>query len=465
MGLSAGALQYGRRLALRRALEPPRKPRTYDEHRRALVVSSIPAGAAVLLGVALFYFAASLILSDQRVGSFLVIYASQLLIPWVAVLLVRGPLRETPDIAVLGADLIFTGGMVGQILLPFEAPSGVGFILALKMVSTAWFFPWDPRMQYASSLGTVVLFWMILLISGQPMPPAGILHQVVGPLAAAMLSVAGATMADRSRRTIFERDQTLARSQEELHFLLDQAKESETRLREANAVKSDFVATMSHELRTPLNTIIGYTDLLQDGEFGELNEEQHDRLDVVRAASRDLLDLIEAVLDLNRLETSRVPLQLEDVELGELVHSIADDVSVLDIKPGVRFECNVEEPIGSMRTDPMKLKVVIKNLVGNALKFTDAGLVKLRVKSRDAGLEIVVSDTGLGIAPEHHRLIFESFRQVQPANTRRHGGVGLGLYIVRRLVDALGGRIHVESQLGKGSIFRVWLPAAGPYPH
>jgi signal transduction histidine kinase len=465
MGLSEGALLYGRRLTFREAPEPPRPPGTYDEYRRALVVASVPAGAAVILGVAMFYFAASLVLSRQPAGSFLALYASQLLIPWVAVLLVRGPLKATPDVAVLGADLFFTAGMVGQILLPFEAPSGVGFILALKMVATAWFFPWDPRMQYASSLGTVALFWAVLVISGEPMPSAGVLHQVVGPVAAAMLSIAGATMADRTRRVIFDRDHTLARSQAELRFLLAQAKENEERLREANAVKSDFVATMSHELRTPLNTIIGYTDLLQDGEFGSLTEDQHDRLDVVRSASRDLLDLIEAVLDLNRLETSRVPLRLEDVDLGELVRSVGDDISILDARPGVSFECNVDGNIGPIRTDPMKLKVVLKNLVGNALKFTDAGLVKLRVRSRDLGLEIVVSDTGIGIAPEHHRLIFESFRQVQPANTRRHGGVGLGLYIVRRLVDALGGRIHVDSQLGEGSIFRVWLPVAGPYPH
>jgi signal transduction histidine kinase len=118
--------------------------------------------------------------------------------------------------------------------------------------------------------------------------------------------------------------------------------------------------------------------------------------------------------------------------------------------------------LAKLRTDPMQLKVVLKNLVGNALKFTDKGYVRLRARPRDGGTELTVSDTGIGIAAEHHRLIFESFRQVQPANTRRYGGVGLGLYIVRRLVDALGGRIRLESEVSRGSTFRVWLPARGP---
>jgi len=462
MGLSEGALIYGERMVPRETPVPPVWARDYETHRRELVAASVPAGAAVLLAVALFYLAASLILSDHRSGRFLAIYASQLLVPWVAVLLVRGPLKERPELAVLGADLVFTATMVWQILLPFESPSGVALILALKMVATAWFFPWHPRMQYASSIGTVLLFWLVLLIDRQPMPQLAILHQVVGPLTAAMMSVAGATIADRTRRAIFRRDQTLARSQEELRFLLDQSKETEARLREANAVKSDFVATMSHELRTPLNTIIGYTDLLRDGEFGALAPEQRDRLDVVRTASNDLLDLIDAVLNLNRLETSRVPLQMHETDVASIVHQVGEELGTLEHKAGVRLEWSSDAALPRLRTDPMKLKVVLKNLVGNALKFTDKGYVRLRARLRDGGAEFVVSDTGIGIASEHHLLIFESFRQVHPANTRRHGGVGLGLYIVRRLVDALGGRIHVESEVGRGSTFRVWLPQVAP---
>ncbi len=460
MGLSEGALIYGRRLVAREVPVATAPARDYETHRRGLVAASIPAGAAVLLAVALFYLAASLILSDYRSGPFLAVYASQLLVPWVAVLLIRGPLKERPELVVLGADLVFTATMVWQILLPFESPTGVALIIALKMVATAWFFPWDPRMQYASSIGTIALYWVVLLADGQPMPQLAVLHEVVGPLAAAMMSIAGATIADRTRRTLFQRDQILARSQEELRFMLDQAKESEARLREANAVKSDFVATMSHELRTPLNTIIGYTDLLREGEFGELCSDQRDRIDVVRTASRDLLDLIDAVLNLNRLETSRVPLQLQVTDVSSIVRQVGEEYGTLERKSDVRFDWSSDATVPKLRTDPLKLKLVMKNLVGNALKFTDKGYVRLRARARDGGAEIIVSDSGIGIASEHHRVIFESFRQIHPANTRRHGGVGLGLYIVRRLVDALGGRIHVESELGRGSTFRVWVPPA-----
>lgn len=427
MGLSEGALIYGRRFVRREPVAMARLARTYDQHRKALVAASIPAGAAVLLGVALFYLAASLILSDNRSGSFVALYVLLLIIPWITVLLVRGPLREQPDVAVLGADLVFTTSMIGQIVLPFEGPSGVALILALKMVATAWFFPWDRRMQYASALGTVLLYWTVLMIGRQPLSQAAILHDVFGPLAAAMLSVAGAAIADRTRRGIFDRDQTLARSQEELHFLLEQAKESEAWLREANAVKTDFVATMSHELRTPLNTIIGYTALLQDGEFGAVTQEQRDRLDVVRTASRELLDLIEAVLDLNRLETSRLPLHLEEMDVAAFARQVCDSLSVFERKPSVRFDYRSDEQIQRLRTDPLKLKVILKNLVSNALKFTDTGVVSLQVRPCDAGVELAVSDTGIGIAPEHHQVIFESFRRIHPTNTRRHGGVGLGL--------------------------------------
>ena len=462
MGLSEGALMYGRRLVARDAPVTAVYGRDYEAHRRALVVASVPAGAAVILGVALFYMAASLILSEERSGQSLAVYASQILIPWLTLLLVRGPLRERPEIAVLGADLIFTATMVWQTLLPFETPAGVALILGLKMVATAWFFPWDPRIQYVSSVCTVLLYWIVLLVGRQPMPQVAILHQVVGPLAAAMMSLAGATIADRTRRAIFDRDLTLSRSREELRFLLDQAKVTEARLREANAVKSDFVATMSHELRTPLNTIIGYTDLLRDGEFGYITHEQRDRLDVVRHASRELLDLIDAVLNLKRLETSRVPLQLQETDLASIVSQVGEELRAHQRRGDVRFEWSSDAMLPRLRTDPLKLKVVLKNLVGNALKFTDRGFVRLSARKRDSGVEFEVTDSGIGIAAEHHRLIFESFRQVQPANTRRHGGVGLGLYIVRRLVDALGGRIHVESELAKGSTFRVWLPSTGP---
>jgi PAS domain S-box-containing protein len=229
-------------------------------------------------------------------------------------------------------------------------------------------------------------------------------------------------------------------------------------LERANSLKADFVATMSHELRTPLHVIIGYNDLLLDGMFGQLTESQLDTLTRVRERSRELLELVNATLDLSRLEGGRVPLDLGTVRLAELLAEIEAETRLVREKPCLRFRWQVASNLPPIRTDAVKVKVVIKNLLVNAAKFTDAGEVAITAAARPEGVEITVADTGVGIPPEMQAAIFEPFHQLESAGVRREGGVGLGLYIVRRLLDALGGGISVESQLGHGSTFRVWLP-------
>ena len=229
-------------------------------------------------------------------------------------------------------------------------------------------------------------------------------------------------------------------------------------LERANRIKSDFVATMSHELRTPLNVIIGYHDLLLDGEFGPLEPAQAERLRSADQSARELLDLINATLDLSRLETRRVALDVQDIDLRALMAAIATELGTARRKPGVRFIWDVATPAGPLRSDPVKLKVVLKNLIQNAFKFTDAGAVTVRVTRAPDRVEFAVSDTGIGIPPEHLETIFEPFRQLDSSSTRSYGGVGLGLYIVARLLDLLGGGIRVESEVGRGSTFRVWVP-------
>jgi two-component system sensor histidine kinase/response regulator len=228
-------------------------------------------------------------------------------------------------------------------------------------------------------------------------------------------------------------------------------------LEQANQVKSEFVATMSHELRTPLNVIIGYTDLLLEGSFGPLVPEQVQTVQKVQKSSRELLELINTTLDLSRLEVGRVPLENVDVRLAELIDEVDGDTRGLQERSGLTFLWKVPADL-HVHTDPTKLKVVLKNLLGNAIKFTAQGTVTMEVQRRDAGVEIAVADTGIGITPEALPIIFEPFRQADASNTRRHGGVGLGLHIVRRLLDILGGTISVETEVGCGSTFRVWLP-------
>jgi signal transduction histidine kinase len=229
-------------------------------------------------------------------------------------------------------------------------------------------------------------------------------------------------------------------------------------LERASRLKSEFVATMSHELRTPLNVIIGYTDLLLDAMFGDVNVEQAQTLRLIEKNAQSLLELINATLDLSRLESGHEPLDLVMVRVADIVSTVDLETRSLQQKPGVEFRWDVAGALPTMWTDPLKLKVILKNLIGNAMKFTAVGAVRVTVRGANGGLELQVSDTGIGMAPDIQEIIFEPFRQGDGSTTRRYGGVGLGLYIVRRLVDLLGGTIAVDSEVGRGSTFRVWLP-------
>lgn len=229
-------------------------------------------------------------------------------------------------------------------------------------------------------------------------------------------------------------------------------------LERANRLKSEFMATMSHELRTPLNVIIGYSDLLLEGEMGAPTPQQADTLRRMYESAQQLLDLINATLDVSRLESGQVPLDVQAVDLRTLVAEIDARTYEVRAKPGVRFVWDLPEAPLLLYTDATKLKVILTNLITNALKFTPAGSVTVRMQAEGDGVDIAVIDTGIGIAPDAQMQIFEPFRQADSSISQAYGGVGLGLYIVRRLVETLGGTVAVESAVGGGSTFKVHLP-------
>jgi signal transduction histidine kinase len=229
--------------------------------------------------------------------------------------------------------------------------------------------------------------------------------------------------------------------------------------REASSLKSEFVSTISHELRTPLNVLIGYAEVLRDEAAGPLSGEQRELIERMDRRSRELLELIEATLQVGRLEAGCVHVELGSIEIESLMASLRACTAGLPCRDEVILEWQTEmTPGGVIVTDPAKVALIVRNLVSNALKFTEAGRVLVAIRPLRSQLEIAVSDTGVGMAPEQVRLAFEMFRQLEANRAAHQGGVGLGLYIVDQLVKRLGGRIEVESTPGRGSTFRVVLP-------
>jgi signal transduction histidine kinase len=228
--------------------------------------------------------------------------------------------------------------------------------------------------------------------------------------------------------------------------------------RQASVMKSEFVSTISHELRTPLNVIIGYTDMLRDGAVGVLSAPQNEMFERIDTEARGLFELIEATLQVGRIETGRDTVSLARIPMPELIAALHAVVAALPRSPAVAFEWDVtRNPAGAMVTDVAKIGLILRNLVSNAFKFTPQGAVRVRLRTMEDRLIVAVEDTGIGIPRRSLPDIFEMFRQLDSGTARQHGGVGLGLYIVKRMVERLNGTIEVDSTEGKGSEFRVTL--------
>jgi two-component system, NtrC family, sensor kinase len=226
----------------------------------------------------------------------------------------------------------------------------------------------------------------------------------------------------------------------------------------ASQHKSEFLANMSHELRTPLNAIIGFSEVLTDRMFGDLNEKQEEYLKDIYASGTHLLSLINDILDLSKIEAGRMELELTDFHLPTALDNAMILVRERAGRRNITLQMSVDERLGEVRADERKIRQVVLNLLSNAIKFTpEGGRIEVAAVPKDGSVEVSVSDTGVGIAPEDQEAVFEEFRQVGTADKKAEG-TGLGLTLCRKFIELHGGRIWINSQVGVGSTFTFTVP-------
>jgi signal transduction histidine kinase len=243
--------------------------------------------------------------------------------------------------------------------------------------------------------------------------------------------------------------------------LFDEIQDKNRQLAEASEHKSQFLASMSHELRTPLNAIIGLTEMMVTNAARFGTEKAMEPLRRVNAAGTHLLSLINEILDLSKIEAGKLELNPEPVNLARLIDEVIDTAGQLAEKNKNRLIVEAQENLGTLKTDPMRLKQILLNLLSNACKFTKEGRIALRARKVTDGrewVELAVADSGIGMTAEQQAKLFQDFTQADSLTARRYGGTGLGLAISRKLARMMGGDVTVTSEPGKGSVFTVRLP-------
>ena len=266
---------------------------------------------------------------------------------------------------------------------------------------------------------------------------------------------------------ISEDKRKLQTSVEERTGLIEQLERDKTELQELDRMKSAFMANMSHELRTPMNTIIGYSEMLIDRVDGPLNKEQEKSLEKVKESARHLLKLIDDVLNISRIESAKMQLEIKELNMKSVIESVIPAFDPLIQQKGLTLSLNVSEQLPAVYGDEEKIKQILTNLLSNAVKFTHKGGITITASVSDTGvnpgetplfLEVCIADTGIGIKEDDLGKIFDKFVQVDFTLVRSYEGTGLGLSIAKGLVKLHKGTIRVTSTYGKGSTFCFTLP-------
>jgi signal transduction histidine kinase len=245
--------------------------------------------------------------------------------------------------------------------------------------------------------------------------------------------------------------------------LFDEIQDKSWQLEAASQHKSHFLASMSHEFRTPLNAILGYTELILDGIYGEPNARIQQVVERIQANGRHLLALINEVLDLSKIEAGKLELNLQTVELAPLIDEVMATARQLAEQNSNRAIVNAQDGLGALTADAIRLRQILLNLLSNALKFTKEGTVTLNAHRDNGSVELTIADTGIGMTAEQIGKLFTEYSQAETTTAQNFGGTGLGLAIARKLARMMGGDITVTSEPGKGSVFTVRLPVGASF--
>jgi signal transduction histidine kinase len=240
--------------------------------------------------------------------------------------------------------------------------------------------------------------------------------------------------------------------------LFNEIQDKSRQLQVASQHKSEFLANMSHELRTPLNAVIGFSEVLQQRMFGELTDKQAEYVNDIHSSGAHLLSLINDILDLSKVEAGRMELDVATFSVPMAIDNALTLIKERAGRHGIALECNIDPAVGDINADERKMKQILLNLLSNAVKFTpDGGRISVAANSISGGVEISVTDTGIGIAPEDCAAVFEEFKQVGQQSDAKAEGTGLGLALARKFVEMHCGKIGVTSEIGKGSKFTFSL--------
>jgi signal transduction histidine kinase len=463
-----------------------------EPHMTMAVREAGPVGGVVFADLSLKF--AREAISGIKVGkvghAYVVDSQGDLIIhPDIQLVLARTNLASLPQVRAALDSGSTTGGAPREITVGRD-PSGRKVLTATRSIpSVGWHvFVEQPLAEAFAPLYSSILRTVVLLIAGLVLAVVASLllaRRMVTPIETLQAGAARIGSGDLDQPIEVRTGDELQSLAEEFNRMTEQLRESyaglerkvEERTHDLNVVleqleqkgqeletvsrhKSEFLANMSHELRTPLNAIIGFSEVLQERMFGELNEAQVDYVGDIREAGQHLLSLINDILDLAKVEAGRMDLDLGDVSISQALNSGLTMHGERADRQGITLGLDVDPGIGLIQADERKVRQVIFNLLSNAVKFTPSGgRVDVSARLTDGVVEVSVADTGAGIAPADQERIFEEFQQAEgPSSSPSQEGTGLGLTLSRKFIELHGGRLWVESEPGAGSTFRFTLP-------